>query len=200
MGKAVIENYKRYLERAAFYKKFGYDIEKERNFIIEKAKPFCGGMLEVGTGKGYLTVVLAKEGYCFVSVDISDEEQEFARLNIKYLGLEKQVDFVIQNAEHLDFESGRFDIIFSVNLIHHLKNPFKVIDSLIRAASYGCKIVLSDFSKEGLKLVDEVHNSEGRKHKVEQVGLADISKYLSNKKFKIEEHRSEFQEIIIAHR
>ena len=200
MEKAAIESYERYLERAAFYKKFGYDIEKERIFIIEKAKPFCGGMLEVGTGKGYLTVALAKEGYHFVSVDISDEEQEFARLNIKYLGLEKQVDFVIQNAEHLNFESGYFDIIFSVNLIHHLRNPFKVIDNLIRVASVGCKIVLSDFSKEGLRLINEVHISEGRKHEAEQVGLSDVSKYLLNKKFKIEKHQSEFQEIVIAYR
>ena len=200
MEKAAIENYKRYFERAALYKKFGYDIEKERVFIIEKAEPFCGGILEVGTGKGYLTVALAKKGYHFISVDISDEEQKFARLNIKYLGLEKQVDFVIQNGEHLNFENGCFDVIFSVNLIHHLRNPFKAIDSLVRVASCECKIVLSDFSKEGLQLIDEVHSSEGRKHAAEQVGLADVSKYLLNKKFKIEECRSEFQEIVIAHR
>ncbi len=200
MEKAVIENYERYLERAVLYRKFGYDIEKERIFIIEKAKPLCGSILEVGTGKGHLTVALAKKGYHFVSVDISNEEQEFARLNIKYLGLEKQVDFVIQNAEQLNFENGCFDAIFSVNLIHHLKNPFKVVDSLIRVASLKCKIVLSDFSKKGLRVIDKIHSSEGRKHKAEQVSLIDVSRYLVNKKFKIEECRSEFQEIVIAHR
>ena len=199
MEEAAIENYKRYFKRAALYKKFGYDIERERIFIIEKAKPFSGGILEVGTGKGHFTVALAKEGYHFISDDISDEEQEFARLNIKYLGLEKQINFVIQNAEHLNFESECFDAIFSVNLIHHLRNPFKVIDNLIRVASVGCKIVLSDFSKEGLKVIDKIHSSEGRKHEVEQASLVDVSRYLLNKKFKIEEYRSEFQEITIAH-
>ena len=86
MQKELLENHKRYLERINFFKSFGYDIEEERNFILDKAQPLYGDILEVGIGKGYFTVTLAKEGYKFTTIDISEEEQQFARLNIRYFG------------------------------------------------------------------------------------------------------------------
>ena len=56
----VLENHKRYLERINLYRSFGYDVEKERRFVLEKSVPLYGNILEVGTGKGYFTVELAK--------------------------------------------------------------------------------------------------------------------------------------------
>ncbi|MDP8234735.1 MAG: class I SAM-dependent methyltransferase [Candidatus Saelkia tenebricola] len=198
MEKAVVENHKRYLERIALYKSFGYDIEKERKFVIENAEPLYGDILEVGTGKGYLTVALAKEGYEFSSVDISEQEQEFAQLNIKYFGLEKQVDFRIENAEQLSFEDGYFDIIFSANMTHHLTNTFKVIDEFIRIISLEGKIILSDFNEEGLKLVDKIHISEGNRHQSSEIMLVQIKDYLVDKGFRTTQYTSEFQDMLIA--
>jgi len=74
LEKDVFENHARYLERKKLYRKYGVDIDRERKFILEKAKPVSGNILEVGTGKGHFALVLAKEGYQFTSVDISEEE------------------------------------------------------------------------------------------------------------------------------
>jgi 2-polyprenyl-3-methyl-5-hydroxy-6-metoxy-1,4-benzoquinol methylase len=199
LDKQVTENHKRYLERGEFYKSFGYDIQRERNFIIKKAEPLYGEILEIGTGKGYLAIALVKSGYSFTAVDVSDEEQKIARLNIEHLGLEKQVDFKIENAEGLSFEDGAFDIIFSVNMVHHLTRPTKVMDELARIVSFEGKIILSDFSKEGLAVIEKVHASEGRKHGFTAANLIDIEKYFLSKGFKTEKHRDEFQEILIAY-
>ena len=199
LEKVTEENYKRYIERADLYKKFGYDIEAERKFLLDKSEPFFGDILEVGTGKGHLAVILAKEGYNFISVDISEEEQECARLYLKHLGLEEKVDFRIENAENLSFADKNFDIVISSHLVHHLSNPFKVIDEFIRILSYEGKIILSDFSKEGLEVVDKVHQSEGGKHQVGPLSLKDIEKYLLKKGFSIENFESKFQEVLIAH-
>lgn len=199
MKKAISENRKRYLERINLYKKFGYDINKERRSILEKALPLSGKVLEVGTGKGYFTLELAKEGYSFTSVDISEEEQKLARLNVEYLGLDKKVDFRTENAEHLSFDDESFDVIFLINTVHHLANSFKVIDELARIVTPEGKIVLSDFSAEGLRVVDKVHASEGRRHPVSKINLADIEKYLLRKNFRVEKHKDKFQEILIAH-
>ncbi len=197
MKKEVIENHQRYLERIAVYRNFGYDNERERDFIIQKAQPIYGRILEVGTGKGHLTISLAKKGYSFVSVDISREEQEFALLNMQYLGLDKQVDFKIEDAEHLNFNDSSFDIIISVNLVHHLTNSFRIMDRWLRIISPGGKIVLSDFSREGLEIVNKVHLMEGRKHDVGEINLTDIDNYLTAKNVNVEKHRSKFQEISI---
>ena len=199
MEKAATENYKMYLERTELYKKFGYDIEAERKFLLDKSEPLYGDILEVGTGKGYLAVILAKEGHNFISLDISEEEQKFARLHLKHLGLEEKVDFKIGNAENLSFADKSFEIVISSHLIHHLDNTFKVINEFIRVLSYEGKIILSDFSREGLEVVNKVHQCEGRSHQASPVGLKDIEKHLLGKGFSVENYNNKFQEVLIAY-
>jgi len=199
LEKQVLENYQRYLERKALYKSFGCDVDKEREFIVTKAQPLYGHILEAGTGKGHFALSLAKQGYRFTTFDISAEEQRFAKLTLRYFGLDNLVDFRIENGEHLSFEDGIFDMVFSVNTLHHLTNPHKVIDEFIRVLSFEGKVILSDFSEEGFQLMDKIHASEGKTHQVSRVSLADVERYLIDKGFKIEKYKSQFQEVLIAY-
>jgi len=199
LGTEVLENHKRYLERINSYKNFGYDVERERNFILEKSKPIEGDILEIGTGKGHFTLALAKKGYNFTSVDISVKEQEFARLNIKYLKLDKQVKFRIDDAEDLSFKNESFDVVFAINVIHHFKNPFKAINEFKRVVKPKGKIILSDFNEEGFKMMDKIHAVKGRKHEAGKVTLDEISDYLENKGFSIRKHQREIQDIVVVH-
>ena len=132
MDEQIIENHKKYAYRVNLFQRFGYDIVKERDFIVEKAQPIDGRILEVGTGKGYFTIALAQKGYHFTTVDISEEEQSFAKMNIQYLSLLNKVDFIVDDAQNLRFEDSSFDICFGINLVHHLSQPLKVIDEMIR--------------------------------------------------------------------
>lgn len=199
MDKEVLENHQRYLERKNFYKELGCDIDKERKFILDKAQPIYGDILEAGTGKGHFALALAKEGYRFTTFDISEQEQKFARLNLKYFGLDHLVDFRIENGECLSFKDKSFDIIFSINTFHHLVNPYKVLGELIRLLSFEGKLILSDFTKEGMALMDKIHASEGRKHEVSKTTLADIERYLIENGFKTDKASSKFQEVLIAY-
>jgi len=198
LEKEVLENHERYLERKELYLKFGFDIDKERNFILDKAKPISGNILEVGTGKGHFALVLAKEGYKFTSVDISIEEQEIAKLNLRYFKFEKSVNLKIENAEHLSFEENSFDIIFSVNTLHHFNAPFKVMDEFSRILTPGGKIILSDFNERGFKIIDKVHAARGGIHEKAEFGLRDIEMYLKEKGFKSDRCEGNFQEIVTA--
>lgn len=198
MEDELLSNHKRYLERKALYSSLGYDVDKERAFILEKAQPLYGDILEAGTGKGYFALELAKSGYSFTTFDISETEQAFAKLNLRYFGLDKQVDFRIENGEFLSFQDKSFDVIFFVNTLHHLTNPYKVIDEFLRVLSFEGKLVLSDFTQEGLVLVDKIHASEGNKHEVGKTTLSDIEEYLKGKGFRITKAASKFQEVLIA--
>lgn len=200
MDEEILANHKRYLERKALYGSLGYDVDKERAFILEKVEPLYGDILEAGTGKGHFALELAKAGYSFTTFDISETEQAFAKLNLRYFGLDEQADFRIENGETLSFKDGSFDVIFSVNTLHHLTNPYKVVDELIRVLSLKGKFVLSDFTKEGLALMDKMHASEGNKHEVGKTTLTDIEKYLLTKGFIINKASSKFQEVLIASR
>ena len=200
MDKEVAENHKKYLERKALYKSFGYDVDKERDFILEQAKPLCGRILEAGTGKGHFALALAKAGYSFVTFDISADEQRFAKLNIAHFGFEKQVDFKIENGEHTSFPDSSFDVIFSVNVLHHLRNPYQVIDELIRLISSQGKLILADFTEEGFKVMDKIHGLEGNTHEVGQVSLPDAESYLIKKGFLAKKAKSVYQCVLIAGR
>ena len=67
MEDIVAVNHQRYLKRKAVYSSFGYDVDKERAFIVAKARPFYGNILEAGTGKGHFALALAKAGYSFIT-------------------------------------------------------------------------------------------------------------------------------------
>jgi ubiquinone/menaquinone biosynthesis C-methylase UbiE len=195
----LLANHKRYVERKEFYRSLGYDVDKERVFILERAKPLYGDILEAGTGKGHFALELAKAGYRFTTFDISRAEQDFARLNIRYFGFESQVDFCIENGESLSFKDRSFDVIFSVNTLHHLTGPYKVIDELVRVLTFEGKLVLSDFTKEGLAIMDKIHAREGNIHEVGKTTLTDVEDYLIGKGFTTDTARSEFQEVLIAY-
>lgn len=195
----VIENYKRYRQRVELFKKFDYDISYERDVVFEQACPVDGSILEVGTGKGHFAIILAQKGCHFTSVDVSEEEQEFAKLNMEHLNLMEYADFQIADGECLKFQDSSFDIIFSINVLHHLLNPYRVVDEMVRVLKKDGKIIISDFSIKGMELVAKIHKSEGREHSAGKVVVNDISDYLAKKKFKIKKHTTVFQETLIAY-
>ncbi len=196
----IQENHKRYSERVALDNSYGYDIDKERSFILEQAKPLDGKILEAGTGKGHFALALAKEGHSFVTFDISADEQCYAKLNLAYYSLEKLADFRIENAEHTSFPDRSFDIIFSVNVLHHLQNPYTVFEELIRILSPQGKLIVADFSESGFEIMDKIHALEGNTHDRGKVSISDIEVYLKNKGFSIKKSKSEIQIVLVARR
>ncbi|MDD4981103.1 MAG: class I SAM-dependent methyltransferase [Candidatus Omnitrophica bacterium] len=200
MDKEVLSNHKRYLERVNFYRSNGYDLEKERDFILDKSLPVSGEILEIGTGKGHFALALAKRGYSFISIDVSRQEQEIAMLNLRYLGLENRVNFRIGDAARLDFPDGSFDAIFLINVLHHLESPLLVLDEIIRLLRPGGKAVLSDFTNKGLEIINACHTHEGRRHDHFRYCLSQAKDYFVAKGFYVDEYQSRVQEIIIAER
>lgn len=198
--KDALENHKTYLERKKVYKKFGYNVDKERGFILKKAMPLKGRILEAGTGKGHFALAMAKKGYSFTTFDISKEEQRFAKLNLDYYGLSKLVKFKIENAERTSFKKGSFDTVISVNTLHHLKNPKKVIREFIRVLSITGKLVIADFTNDGFRVMDKIHSLEGNSHTTGILKMNDMVSLLKKHGFLIKQYRSKYQQVVVAAR
>ncbi len=198
MDKKVLENHKNYLERVAFYRSHGYDLEKERDFILDQSLPILEEILEIGTGKGHFALALAKRGFNFTSVDISKPEQEIAALNLRYFGLKQQVILKTADAAHLSFPDSSFKTLFSVNVFHHLEQPMLVLAQMARLCQPDGKIVLSDFSAKGLEIINDCHAQEGRQHDYFRHRLSQAREYLLGQGFTINEFQSEVQQVIIA--
>ena len=129
-------NHRKYLDRIDLYKRYGYDTIADRKFILEASMPLCGRILEVGTGKGHMALILARAGYDFVSVDISEEEQNIAKTNLEYYGVAGKVNLEIADAENLNYPEGSFDAIISVDTVHHMNNPFKVMEGTYQGIGF----------------------------------------------------------------
>jgi len=160
--------------------------------------PFSGDILEIGTGKGHFALALAKRGFKFTTIDISEEEQGVAKLNIQYYRLDSQVDFRVEDARVLSFPDHSFDVIFSINVFHHLEKPNVVLDEIMRLLRRAGKVILSDFSAKGLAIINECHVHEGRVHDYFKHDLDMARDYFSNKGFEVNEFQSETQRVLVA--
>jgi 2-polyprenyl-3-methyl-5-hydroxy-6-metoxy-1,4-benzoquinol methylase len=200
MDAEILVNHEQYVSRKALYQKYGYDVDSERAFVIEKAGHVSGRILEAGTGKGHFTLALARKGHHFVSFDLSPDEQRCAFLNLKYYGLENKVQLDIANAETLSYAEGTFDVIFSVNMIHHLSSGHKACSELIRVLTPTGRIIVSDFNKNGLAIIDAIHVFEGRKHEVGPVTLDGFCNLLMAHDYVVENHPGVNQDTLIAYR
>ncbi len=200
MNPEVITNHKEYLARKNLYLQHGYDVDKEREFVLEKARPFDGTILEAGTGKGHFSIALAREGYNFTSFDISEMEQNYARLNLMYYGLENHVRLEIANAESLDYQDNTFNTVFSVNMFHHVVSGEKVCDELLRVLTATGKLVISDFNDKGFAMIESIHAMEGRHHEVSPVRLANLLHMLLSRDLEVEYYTGINQDTLVAFR
>lgn len=185
-------------KRRRIYASYGYDIDKERLAIIEAAQPLSGSILEAGTGKGHFAVALARLGYRLVSFDLSEEQLQVARENLVSHGLGDRVELRRENGESLSFPDASFEAVFSVNMVHHLENPFQVLRELTRVLKPGGKLVISDFSPEGLDMMAAVHREEGGEHRVAPVGLDEVESFLKREGFSVSRSRTRFQITLLA--
>jgi 2-polyprenyl-3-methyl-5-hydroxy-6-metoxy-1,4-benzoquinol methylase len=180
--------------------RFGYDVDRERLAVIRAAQPITGRILEAGTGRGHLAINLARLGYRLVSFDLSAEQLEFARQNLEATKLAQLVEFRQEDGEKLSFPDSSFEVVFSVNMIHHLKDPYRVIDELSRVLVPAGKLIISDFNPEGLSMMAEIHRLEGGQHEVSNTGIEEIEKYLKTKGLAVKKTGTRFQIILVASR
>lgn len=192
-------NHDAFMQREAVYKQYGFEPQKARQNIIEKIDSDSSSVLELGTGKGHLTVLLAQNfAGPVVSVDIDHETQRMARVNAAYYGVLDKIDFVTSDISDLDHEKQGFDTVVSSFTFHHLDAPFKVIREMIRVAKN--QIVISDFSDKGFDIIDRIHASEGKAHSRGSSDFSIVGAFLKEFNFKVSRYEDEWQVIYSAMR
>ncbi|MDU4960259.1 MAG: class I SAM-dependent methyltransferase [Sporomusaceae bacterium] len=78
-------------------------------------------ILDIGTGPGFLAILLAGCGHVVSAVDYTDAMLEQARVNAA--SQQCRIDFQRMDAHKLDFADNRFDLIVSRNLTWDLERP-----------------------------------------------------------------------------
>jgi len=198
VNKEMEKIYEYYQNRAAIYKDKGLDFEAYRKFLFDKAAPLENDILELGTGIGYTTVFLAKEGYKLISIDTDEEALKTTALRLAYDEVLSSVKFYIMDALNLEFGNGSFKSIIAVNLLHHVVEVEKLLSEADRVLSLKGKIIISDFSKEGQEIIDSVHKVEGRSHDYPVADKDRICLFLKERGYKINKSENMGYWVVIA--
>jgi ubiquinone/menaquinone biosynthesis C-methylase UbiE len=105
-------------------------------------------VLDVGSGSGIATQLLAEAGANVTAIDLTDWAVETTRRRLAAFGLEG--DVLQADAERLPFEDARFDLVFSWGVIHHSSDMDRALAELVRVCRPGGQIVLMVYNRRSL--------------------------------------------------
>lgn len=198
-SRAEVEaNHARLEERNATHRRFGFDPEASVRFVIEKALPLRGHVLDVGTGKGRFAIPLAGEVPKVTTVDVSAEEQHCAQLEAEFAGVTHKIEFVLADAGKLPWRASTFDAVTSWNVFHHLDDSERVFSEMLRVLKPSGKLVLADFSLAGFRLMDRIHAAEGRTHPHPPSRFAEWQARLKQAGFNVRRFEDHHEELLVA--
>ncbi|MFA6600649.1 MAG: class I SAM-dependent methyltransferase [Candidatus Omnitrophota bacterium] len=183
-------------ERLRLFRKYGYDTPKSREVILSKAGALAGSILEVGTGKGFLSAALARKGFRLTSVDLDKKVQKDAAGYLTSRGVRRRVDLKMMNAEKLTFPARSFDCVVCADFFHHAKNPLRCLKEMLRVA--GKKVVLADLNKRGMRTMDRVHHLEGKTHPASTLSIAGAKRLIEKSKWNVKSFRTTHHNVIVA--
>ena len=158
----IAENNIIFKERLEHYKKLGIDHIQLRKNIIDLIDCNPTTILEVGTGKGILTVHLAEICNSVISVDLDADEQQTALLNLLHHQCADKVTLVCEDASMLDYPDKHFDLVVSAISFHHFEKPRTMIDEMVRLTKK--QLIITDFTEHGFDILEKSHQTENRHH------------------------------------
>jgi len=134
--------------RSQSYTNGSYGFEEEEKAVWKRElEPFLKNkgfrrVLDVGTGPGFMALILAEMGFDVTGVDISRGMIERARENALAMGLE--VDFRHADGERLSFDDQSFDLLVNRHLLWTLPHPLEAVREWSRVLKDGGRILAID--------------------------------------------------------
>ena len=195
----VNDNHRKYQARIDLYRSHDYDIPALREKMVQflSIAPADGRVLDVGTGKGHLALAVAKTGRRCVSIDVSETEISYARLNAIYYRLDELIEFKVQDAKALPFDANAYGAVMSAALLHHLINPQHVLSEMIRVCANDGKIVISDLNEAGLTLLELILKKEGKDHCAMGWPLDKVKGWFENKGLHVVRHNDALEDTLV---
>jgi SAM-dependent methyltransferase len=92
------------------------------SYFCEKPRESIS-VLDIGTGPGFFSIILAEAGYKVAAIDLSPSMLDEAKKNSGILA--SKIAFQEMNAEELRFNDASFDVIVTRNLTWNLPHPDK---------------------------------------------------------------------------
>jgi ubiquinone/menaquinone biosynthesis C-methylase UbiE len=116
-------------------------------------------ILDIGTGTGFLALLLAEMGYGITAVDWSTTMMQKAIEKAK--AAQFPVQFEVQDAENLTFPDASYDAVVSRHVLWTLADPFRASKEWARVIKPG-GMIITDIPRQG--------SNSGKRHYGEEIG------------------------------
>lgn len=106
----------------------------------------AGEALDVGTGTARIPLRLCAccEGVRVIGIDLSTSMLDIASMNIHTASLLDRIMLDRMDAKELDFEDGRFDVVMSNSIVHHIPEPARAVAESVRVCRPGGLLFFRD--------------------------------------------------------
>ncbi len=142
-----------------------YELTKSQHYAMERYLPNIlqaigaahHSILEVGCGQGVDSTLVCEAmapGGQYIGIDYSPRSVETARQMAGVVAERLRVspDYRVGNAEALDFESEKFEAVYSIGVIHHTADDLAAIKEIYRVLSPGGTAYVFLYRKPSLKV------------------------------------------------
>ncbi len=103
-------------------------------------------ILDLGTGTALIPIELCPRApqVRVLAVDLAVHMLDLARYNIEGAGLAHRISLAQIDAKGLPFDSGRFDVVMSNSIIHHIPQPLAALREAARVVKSGGRLFFRD--------------------------------------------------------
>ena len=152
-----------------------------------------GRILDVGTGSGIVALEIAKTlpNTEVIGLDLSEPLLDIARADAKAAGLTKNLIFKKGDAQEMPFEDNSFDTVVSLNTIHIVDSPVKMLNEVERILKPDGLAVLANIKRSWFGYIMPILKTTYTVSEMEE-----LLKRSKLRNYRIEEHFLAF--IIIA--
>jgi ubiquinone/menaquinone biosynthesis C-methylase UbiE len=122
-----------------------------------------GDVLDVGTGTARIPIELCRRapGAKVVAIDLADQMLKIARVNVTRADLDGRIVLEKRDAKGSGWPDGRFDVVISNTILHHIPDPTDLVREMWRLTATGGAIFLRDLARphsaDDVRLLVERH-------------------------------------------
>lgn len=172
------------MDHAEVNRLFVEDLLRAARVFLEGSKdpssantPMATDVLDLGTGTAQIPIELCRQWAAVrvLAVDAATSMLDAAIGNIDVAGLRDRIQLACVDAKQLPYDDGRFEIVMSNSIVHHIPEPRGALQEAVRVTKRGGLLFFRDLLRPVDKSAVEQLVSEyaGGENDVQQKMFAD---------------------------